>query len=185
MYQGSGRHKLPAKEKKIGFDLSKNDFFPPFGSGVKADIFFQLEEKIPYESAFKPYDYRMKISFPNKGDGIQTWKTTDSYKGAFIMPRYAPTEGYKDDLELKYGRDEKDYFSLYRNENYFIRVRTTLDKDGKVTSALYGKIDRAIRCGVVNSNTGILFFDYYLNPTPLDVNMEHDPKKNLIPKKEN
>jgi hypothetical protein len=98
------------------------------------------------------------------------------------MPRYAPKDGYENKVELKFGRDKNVYFSYSKREdqNYFFRIRTVLDENGKVKSAIYGKIPGDINCDVVSSKTGLLLFHYELNPTPLDVNMEFDKKKNLL-----
>ena len=64
----------------------------------------------------------------------------------------------------------------YRDDqNYFFRVRT-VKKDKKIISAHYGKIDRDIEFW----GNEKLRFTYYLNPTPLDRNMEFDPKRNLL-----
>ena len=63
--------------------------------------------------------------------------------------------------------------------NYFFRVRT-VKKDNKIVSTNYGKIDRDIDFDIINSDTALLFFTYYLNPTPNDRNMEFDPKRNLL-----
>ena len=178
MYQGGGRVTLPQRSKEIGFDLIKNDFVTPYGKGEQLDFIFKLEEKIPYESGTKPSDYRLKVTFSNKGDGIQEWYGPVN-SGEMEMPRYAPTEGYIDKLEKRVGRDKDGYFKDRKDLNYFVRVRTKLDKDGKIESAFYGKIVG----NIVFDRTGFLEFYYYLNPTPLDVNMEHDPKKNLIPPK--
>jgi len=64
---------------------------------------------------------------------------------------------------------------------YFIRVRTELDQDSNVKSALYGKIAGNFRfyAGTIAPTSG-MGFDYYLNPTPNDSNVEFDPKKNLV-----
>jgi hypothetical protein len=179
MYQGRGRLQLPAREKEIGLDLSRNDFVSPYGKGKQADMIFRLAEKIPHESFEKPYDYRLKITFPNKGDGIQSHY--DMPTSGLDMSRYAPTDGYESNLELKSGRDETEFFKQREDQNYFFRVRTQLDKDGRVKSALYGKIVGNIDFW----RDGTMEINYCLNSTPLDVNMEHDPEKNLIPKKEN
>jgi hypothetical protein len=64
---------------------------------------------------------------------------------------------------------------------YFIRVRTQLDEQGNVKSALYGKIPGNFRfyAGTKAPRAG-MGFDYYLNPTPNDRNVEFDPKQNLL-----
>lgn len=63
--------------------------------------------------------------------------------------------------------------------NYFFRVRTR-NIDGKIVSTNYGKIDRDIKFDIINSDTALLFFTYYLNPRSNDRNMEFDPKQNLF-----
>jgi hypothetical protein len=60
--------------------------------------------------------------------------------------------------------------------NYFFRVRTILDKDGNIESALYGKIHGDFQL----DHHGNIGFTYYLNPTPNDRNVEFDPKQNLF-----
>jgi hypothetical protein len=62
---------------------------------------------------------------------------------------------------------------------YFFRVRT-VERDGKIVSALYGKIGGGLQLAPSNSKTCELYLAYYLNPTPLDRNIEFDLKKNLF-----
>jgi hypothetical protein len=64
--------------------------------------------------------------------------------------------------------------------NYFMRVRTVRDKDGRVVSALYGKIHGDFRwfIGTRAPKSG-LAFTYYLNPDGTR-NIEYDPKRNLL-----
>jgi hypothetical protein len=47
-------------------------------------------------------------------------------------------------------------------------------------SALYGKLWEGFQIGAENSNKCIVRLSYYLNPTPLDRNMEFDLKRNLL-----
>lgn len=65
-------------------------------------------------------------------------------------------------------------------KNYFFRVRTVLNKDGSVKSALYGKINGQISIQGAGRDTASLAFLYYLNPTPNDRNLEFDMQKNLF-----
>jgi hypothetical protein len=76
------------------------------------------------------------------------------------------------------------YSTTERSESvfgYFIRVRTVLGENGNVKSALYGKIrgDFRFYAGTKAPQAG-MGFDYYLNPTPNDRNLEFDPKRNLM-----
>jgi hypothetical protein len=65
---------------------------------------------------------------------------------------------------------------MREDQNYFFRVRTVLDEQGRIKSALYGKISGDIKFGV----NRVIRFNYYLNPTSLDRNLEFDPKRNLF-----
>ncbi|MDR0534993.1 MAG: Ig-like domain-containing protein, partial [Puniceicoccales bacterium] len=93
---------IPSYEKEFGFDLKMDDFVAPHGRGIYPDFILKIEEKIPHvKSEFeKPYDYRMKITFPNKGDGIQSYLTSphlgSGLDSRITMPRHAPTTDYKD-----------------------------------------------------------------------------------------
>jgi hypothetical protein len=172
---GGGRKKIPEREKAIGFDLFVNDWVAPYGKGKIGDMIFTLEEKSPFMEAGKPHDYRLKINFSNKGDGIQSCYAPVT-NGEMKMPRYAPKEGYKGNIELKSGLDEKGYFKKREDQNYFIRVRTVLHEDGKVQRAFYGKITGNIEFW----HNHVMDISYEINPNPLDVNMEFDAKKNLL-----
>ena len=93
------------------------------------------------------------------------------------MLRTAPEGGYNANLDLHYSN------SLRPNPvpGYFIRVRSVLDENGKLKSALYGKITDNFKffAGTKAPHAG-LGFTYYLNPTPNDRNVEFDPQKNLM-----
>ncbi|MDR0536224.1 MAG: Ig-like domain-containing protein [Puniceicoccales bacterium] len=176
---------IPSPEKEFGFDLKMDDFVAPYGRGVYPDFIFKIEEKIPRTEFGESYDYRLRITFPNKGDGIQSHFTTPCPKSEspgdsrITMPRYAPTTGYKNSLELRKALLDDRRIEQGMDQNYFFRVRTKLDKNGKITSALYGKISGPIEFG-----KNWFRLRYFLNPTPLDLNMENGSyeRENLTPK---
>ena len=64
--------------------------------------------------------------------------------------------------------------------NYFFRVRSEYDANKRLKSAYYGKLLGPVQVNVQGTKTAKLSFTYYLNPTPLDQNMECDPKQNLF-----
>ena len=64
-------------------------------------------------------------------------------------------------------------------QKYFFRVRTKKDDQGKIVSALYGKIYGDINFDFFSPKT-IVAFTYYLNPELNSRNMEFDPKQNLF-----
>jgi hypothetical protein len=52
-----------------------------------------------------------------------------------------------------------------------------VDEKGEIKNAIYGKV-----CGNIKFwRDGTIRWNYELNPNPLDVNMEFDQKKNLLP----
>ncbi|MGO9586461.1 MAG: hypothetical protein ACLP2Y_09720 [Limisphaerales bacterium] len=64
--------------------------------------------------------------------------------------------------------------------NYFFRGRTALDENGKIKSALYGKIYGGIKSfGAATNGSFLTIPACYLNPEPNSRNMEFDPKRNL------
>lgn len=64
-------------------------------------------------------------------------------------------------------------------QNYFFRIRT-VEQDGRIISANYGKIKGGLFLAPAHSKTCKVQLAYYLNPTPLDRNMEWNPKRNLF-----
>lgn len=168
---------LPAKNTPIGFDLEAADFVTPYGKGTVSDFIFNLTEKVPFVNSSQPFDISLNLSFSNKGDGIQS--VIVPHNQGRVMPRYAPEGGYQSTLVqeiARYANGKGLNNQINENQNYFFRVRTALDGQDNVKSALYGKIYGEISFW----GNQHLRFTYYLNPTPNDRNMEFDPSKNLF-----
>ena len=66
-----------------------------------------------------------------------------------------------------------------REQGYFFRVRT-VEENGRIISANYGKITGDIGIEPRSNKTCLIFFTYYYNPTSLDQNLEWDPRRNLL-----
>ena len=164
---------LQREGEPMGFDLIAGDWVAPFGIGTNVDIFFMVHRKIINDREF---DCTLKVSFPNKGDGIAAAPSEEFVSSAFRTSRTAAENGYEPELNLHFIDTE-----LATNVfGYFIRVETSLDENGNVKSALYGKISGNFKfyAGTIKPHSG-MGFDYYLNPTPNDRNLEFDPKHNL------
>jgi len=162
---------VPVLDKPVGFDLMAGDWIAPYGKGKETDMIFTVHLDQRAESDF---DYKLVVSFPNPGDGIQLFGTNTFRfrEGSELRsphealengyePQWVKTQSQKPGEPSKNGRDE--------NLIYFFRVRTVLDENGNVKSALYGKI-----------YGDFMRFAYYLNPTPNSRNVEFDPKQNLM-----
>jgi hypothetical protein len=198
----TGDQKIPDVGKPIGFDLMIGDWLPPYGKGETPDFVFQFDSNVTgtITNRFITYvtstatwtnrlqnlhDNRLKLQFSNASDGIQY---VPALLGSELrLPRLAPPDGYQAQLikrewnELgtnQLNRPNIEYHTDYNiDANYFFRVRTKKDADGKIVSALYGKIYGDFSHDLGHGEIG---FTYYLNPEPNSRNMEFDPKKNLF-----
>jgi len=171
-----------AAGQSVGFDLMVAEWVAPYGKGKVADLVFTLNELVPLTDAENPFDYTLTLTFANEGDGIQS-VFAPPHKGSDLrLPRFAPEGGYEAKLEKRIGRSARGQplnTGTREDQNYFFRVRTVLDEQGRIKSALYGKISGDMACDVINSRKGYVIFTYYLNPTSLDRNLEFDPQHNL------
>lgn len=167
MYAKRIIYEMPTNDTPVGLDLVAGEWLPPYGDGKHADMLFTTYFDKRSENDF---DYRLVLSFPNPGDGIQGF-ASDQSGSALRSPHEAPQVGYKPQATKSDNRRPGQHSSYIWNEktNYFFRVQTVLDKYGNVKTALYGKIYRDFNQ-----------FTYYLNPTPNDRNVEFDPKHNLL-----
>jgi len=160
----------PAFNQPVGYDLIVGNWVAPYGSGQKTDIIFTGELAKKAENDF---DYKLTVSFPNKGDGIQEFNVPYSFDNGSVLrsPHNAPADGYQTGVVRIMSRHPGQGTKQDRdsNRNFFFRVRTVLDANGNATSALYGKI-----------YGDFMQFRYYLNPVPNSRDIEFDPKQNLF-----
>ncbi len=166
----------------VGFDLLVSDWVAPHGRGKRADLIFERKDVTPVIDPAKAFESNFIISFANEGDGIQSWPASPT-KRLIELPREAPESGYEPKLVKKVARVAEDAAlenGTREDQNYFFRVRTMLDQNGKVISALYGKIYGDIHFYATASPNGMVRFLYYLNPSSLDRNLEFDYKRNLF-----
>ncbi len=160
---------VPALDKPVGFDFMAGDWIAPYGKGVNADMLFtgHFDKHTDGES-----DFALTVSFPKAGDGIQEFSVRDADGVSGLRSTHeAPADGYQPQWVQTDNRKPGEPVETNRDpkRNYYFRVRTVLDANGSVKSALYGKI-----------YGDFMEFSYYLNPTPNDRNVEFDPKQNLL-----
>lgn len=167
---------VPEDNKSIGYDLELGDWVAPYGKGITSDFIFTLERK--FTSITQAFDATLTLTFHNDGDGIQS-VMSDSSGSALRIPRTAPEDGYEPKLTKRIYRetDTKPIVTdTQSNQNYFFRVRTKKNDDGKIISALYGKIEGDIEFWP----NGKIRFQYYLNSKLNSRAMEFDPRQNLF-----
>ena len=186
LYAKTVQLQLPALDEPCGFDLEVSDWVAPYGKGMKKDFIFTVHEKW---NGNYDFDVQGELAFKNPLDGLQEVAIPDIAKNsAFRWERQAPESGYNPKRELRNawfpdGSGKKPIRSFKKEtewEGCFFRVRT-VEQDGKIVSAYYGKI----RGGIIvhpDSKTGKpqIVFTYYFNPTPNDRNLEWDQKRNLF-----
>jgi len=165
--------KLPP-DQPTGFDLMAGDWVAPHGKGTQAHLFVTWSWH-PDKDDQRGYEEKLGISFPNAGDGIREFDSPGppgSAGSELRSAQEAPPDGYQPQL-VKWHSWHPDrpgtntYDSVHKN--YFLRVQTVLNEQGKVTSALYGKI-----YGDFDEPFWTL-----LNPEPNSRSLEFDPKHNL------
>ena len=174
MYAKRQEMKFPNLDVATGFDLMAGDWVTPYGKGEHIDMFYNAHRKIINTREF---DADLTVTFPNKGDGIVVAPPESAVGSEFTTSRVAAENSYEPELVLHFSNSKRPE-SVF---GYFIRVRTILNDDGSIKSALYGKIRGNYRfyAGTIAPTSGI-GFDYYLNPTANDRNVEFNPNRNLV-----
>lgn len=174
---------MPVAGHPVGFDMKEGDWVVPHGKGKTADLIFTYvsEPEGSINTRYgevKTYNYSLSVTFSKEGDGLVPVQAPTRGRSVLRLPRNAPETGYQASIVKRVyrGQDMQSHSDIQDDANYFVRVRTVKDEDGKIISALYGKIHGDFQF----DHKGELTFTYYLNPTPNDRNLEFDPKKNLF-----
>ena len=168
---------IPVQDRAVGFDLEKGDWVAPYGQGIRADLVFEYTATYGQTPSFAK---RLGITFSSGQDGLQAFAfdATSEFPSMYT----APEDGYVPTLVLEYeltpGKVIKNA-QLGEDKYLVCRFRTTTDKEGKITSANYGKIYGPIQYGRMG-DTHRVMFTYYFNPTANDRNLEFDPARNLF-----
>ena len=176
---------------KLQLDLFKGDFLPPAGTGEVADIEF---ERMPREdlgesksdgdgTMVKMWRESMKTRFLGDGNGWVEVKP-ERYP---IAIRTSPDHGFVQEYGTAWescGRNMKFTESKQNEKFVCFRIRTKIDENGKVVGGYYGKIYNDIHFLPSWKYKAVIAtpcFLYYLNPNPLDRNLEWDGVTNLFP----
>lgn len=176
---------------KLQLDLFKGDFLPPAGTGEVADIEF---ERMPREdlgesksdgdgTMVKMWRESMKTRFLGDGNGWVEVKP-ERYP---IAIRTSPDHGFVQEYGTAWeacGRNKKFTKSKQAEKFVCFRIRTKIDENGKVVGGYYGKIYNDIHFLSSWKYKAVIAtpsFLYYLNPNPLDRNLEWDGVTNLFP----
>lgn len=187
MYAKKVETKIPKPGVEYGYDLIFGDWVAPLGDGKTKDLIFKTEG---YWNNYRDNYSELTLTFSNDTDGIIAFEADPMCGSKLRSSNLAPAEGYQNrkvwvqmrkpaEEDGKTGNDivRRDYD---KRKNYYLRVRSKTDKEGRIISALYGKIYGDIKYGGASENGCFLIFKYYLNPNYNDRNIEFDPKQNLF-----
>lgn len=178
---------IPIRNEWIGLDMTKNEWLPPYGNGVHADveIIHEWDGKVAAEYTGST----LRIRFPDKDAGYYAFhyevrKMYDTVR--FKSPYHAlPNETYQKEMIFSEKFDpqtkkwERHLFP--DGTGYIFRTRTRFDNDGQLVGAHYGKIYQpAPPIFTFWFGTSRIHLPFYLNPTENDTNIEFDPKQNLL-----
>ena len=197
----SGLRGLQGTNAVMRFDMMRGDWLPPYGKGEIADVTIASKVTVtgtgksrkPYPEfgweTMNFYELRGEVAFSGS-DGIseRAVKPADGLKIRCVREdpagrRVARVSGVRQVFERKGGDWYADGFSDKNTDRaYAFRIRSRRNENGELVEAYYGKIygdfefEGNDRSGLVSVK-----FLYYLNPTPLDRNLEWDMRNNLCP----
>ena len=191
-------HMAPKIGEEIGFDFFEKDWVQPHGQGKHSDLLVKFTTKFIDQN---DYSTTCSIRFKNPDDGLIPIPELLNSESLLKYPRRAADDGYllKSLIITRgaTGNEARSRAVIKEPIGYLLRFRCLKDKKtGKIISAYYGKITRPQeRAGNVNPfeihsldrvNRKLVSaprfrFNYYLNPTPNDRNLEYDQKNNLAP----
>lgn len=169
----------------LAYDLMAGDWLPPLGKGTFADVVLvhrriERGEGTLYSGSVTKRIWRdeVEMRFPGDGNGLVGYVSDPSET---LRIRTAPETGYRPS-HLIWAEQDKSlryYSSEDRNRSFAFRVRTRRGAHGEIVEAFYGKIYGNPRL-LAGGGYPLLGFEmtYYLNPVPLDRNLEWDRKNN-------
>lgn len=155
--------KFPKNDQWYEYDLKVGDWVQPQGKGIVADVKMRLH--CDKESLAQTY---LELEAIDASAGFHLTDEIISYS-ELKLHHQAPESSYAKTLVINAG-DWENYRGI------FYRSRVQLDKDGKVISAHYGKIQGPITL----NREGSVGLTHYFNGKPNDRNLEFDPSKNLL-----
>lgn len=175
----------------LKYDFFKGSYLPPAGTGVVADVEFRRmpietlgygkRSTHPGENPSLRQRETMMVVFQGADDGVV--RVPDSPQSKLRL-RMAPDDGYirtytcvrEDGPRLENIRTWDD------DKTLCFRIRTRRNDKGEIVEAYYGKIYGDISFDIANDiRIGSPHFLYYLNPRPMDRNLEYDGRHNLRP----
>jgi hypothetical protein len=159
---------IPVNDQPVGFDLELGDWVVPYGQGRISDFIFLARCVVTNEQDFAS---SLLLTFSNSQDGLIIKRIPYRNSYGLLLPAIAPETGYSNRWEFilnAYLNPASGHKEVESNsgedDNYYLRIRTRLASDGRIQSAMYGKIYRGITHGPNRRNGKLLVsFEYFLN----------------------
>lgn len=166
-----------------GYDMLRAEWMPPHGKGETEDVRFHVLRAADAYDRTQPA-LVMTVRFMGEKNGVCGIDDKAVFcQSRLKLPYGASREGYSEKefrFEKRLGVHEFRTTTNTGTTNCFFRIRSKTDRDGNFVEGLYGKIAGPV--GVAGGRGIRIDMVYYVNPTPNDLNMEFDPKRNLIQK---
>ncbi len=191
---------LQGSNAVLRLDMFKGDWLPPYGCGETADLEITSELQITGKERRFSFSSRTEADVyfydlvqtirPTSADdcisasmrdprlGIKIRRGGDDGRGAHIVRR----QGDRKQFSMGGEWHSKRFSDTDENRCYTFRIRSKHDEKGNLVEAYYGKVygdfkfEGDLERGIISVR-----FLYYLNPTPLDRNLEWDLMTNLCP----
>lgn len=170
--------KIPERGQEYGFDFLEGDLVFTGHRGKQSDLSIKVIRELIDENK---HTQVASVIFNNSADGVIYMTLDDKWKVSDFKTNYmAPLEGYKNSFEVVSTRSEAEYTSKNKNVPFYVRLRTTVDSEGKVVSAHYCKIWPGMDVYGALIEKPVIGMTYYCNHTINDRNIEFDVNKNLF-----
>jgi hypothetical protein len=170
---------VPELNVPLGFDLEVGDWVHPYGNGKTGDFVFFVTRRW---KSMEDFDSSVRLSFPKRLDGIQSFEGDTLHGSLLTSPLRAPDTGYNTIWERSASASPtagRKNWGTKQAQNFLFRVRSVEDERGNLKEANYGKIYGDISSGGEASEKMELMFTYYFNPKVNNRSLEFDTTKNL------
>lgn len=160
--------RIPRMDEPLGFDLEKHDWVAPDGTGQRADMIVRFE-LISESSPFR----KLAVEFPGDMNGAYVCKK-DGYSILKSDYHAMTNMAYEARIDNGEGKRGPAHILLGGDDYLVFRIRSKVDEDGNLISALYGKIYGPFDYFVASKSSMRLIT--FLNPVENDTNLEFDGK---------
>ena len=175
-----GTLEVPMLNQSVGLDLEAGDWVAPHGKGKVVDFYVTLCPSLEGEQRCNS----CQLAFPNSQDGIQAYEHPKEDPSVYRWPFEAPEAGYASRMSMgawiqkartDYPGCWSDVSRVQKTGKFIFRTRSVVDKNGKLVSACYGKLQQ------FEFSEKAVSLTYWFNPDRTR-NLEEDPKHNLFAK---